>query len=69
MEYDGVEEAFIDDFNDGTSATATFGCNGGGGGDGGGESEEDTNPFCGNGVVEGSEECDDGNQNDSKLDS
>lgn len=66
MEYGGIEEAFIDDFSDGSSATTTFGCNGGGSGDGGGESEENPDPFCGNGILEGLEECDDGNQNDSE---
>ena len=62
---DGGQEAYIDDFTDGQVASAPFGCNGGGGG---GESEEDPDagPICGNGVIEGSEECDDGNQNDSK---
>ena len=65
VEMNGVEEAYIDDFTSGQVASATFGCNGGGGGS---ESEEDPDagPICGNGVVEGSEECDDGNQNDSK---
>ena len=60
----GVEEAYIDDFTNGQVTSAPFGCNGGGGSES--EEDPDADPVCGNGVVEGSEECDDGNQNDGK---
>jgi hypothetical protein len=66
VEYDGVEEVSNDSFINGNSAKASFGC-GGGGGDGGGGGGGGSSPVCGNGNVEDTEECDDGNENNSKF--
>ncbi len=69
VEFNGVEEIFNDAFLDGPSVKASFGCNGGGvvgddDDDGGNSGGGNTDPVCGNGVVDSGEECDDGNAND-----
>jgi hypothetical protein len=59
--YNGVEEVLNENFLRSSSPKASFGC--GQGNNGGGDESEN---ICGNGVIEGSEECDDGNQNNGK---
>jgi cysteine-rich repeat protein len=57
VEYNGAEEIFNNRF-EGAQMTFEFGCGTNSGGGGGGN----TDPVCGNGIVETGEECDDGNQ-------
>jgi cysteine-rich repeat protein len=79
VEFNGVQEVFNDAFSEGASIKADFGCNAGtapivgdddddeGGDDSITEdpvTEAPVEPFCGNGVVDSGEECDDGNTND-----
>mmetsp|Transcript_9865 Transcript_9865/g.17456 ORF Transcript_9865/g.17456 Transcript_9865/m.17456 type:complete len:801 (+) Transcript_9865:196-2598(+) len=73
VEHNGVEEVFNDAFMTGSSVKASFGCGGGGNQPTPTSSPiSPTNPpdeeaICGNGIVEGSEECDDGNNINTDL--